>query len=270
MKNQCRLISNLRLPRMYPFSLTDCSVGRFMRNFISLVRTLFGSVSPAELDECVTLCLVAEKFQTFIDALAAVPTGSKLMTSTVQPTSTLVSSASKPVVPSRVARGDLLVQVSLLLVRRVVLILLERKETVNKLYQHLITNKPDIMSIIMNIYFILSKTDLTNSAKSHRNLSSLSVKREGSSQLRRLNFSPVVVWYLSGLGASQWWCFLCRTVSGTPRRFSFLTGEETKEMQFIQRWQIGTSHHVCWSKLSLSPQVVQQFLDLEFNRPTNL
>lgn len=52
---------------MYPFSLTDCSVGRFIRNFISLVRTLFWSVSPAELLECVTLCLVAETFQTFID-----------------------------------------------------------------------------------------------------------------------------------------------------------------------------------------------------------
>lgn len=63
----------MRLPRMYPFSLTDCSVGRFMRNFISLVRTLFGSVSPAELDECVTLCLVAEKFQTFIDTLIVFP-----------------------------------------------------------------------------------------------------------------------------------------------------------------------------------------------------
>lgn len=58
-------------PRMYPFSLTDCSVGRFIRNFISLVRTRFGSVSPAELVECVTLCLEAEKFQTFIDALVA-------------------------------------------------------------------------------------------------------------------------------------------------------------------------------------------------------
>lgn len=112
---------------MYPFSLTDCSVGRFMRNFISLVRTLFGSVSPAELDECVTLCLVAEKFQTFIDTLVVVPTGSKLMTSTVQPTSTLFSSTSKPLIPSRVDGGDLLVHVSVLLVRRVVLILLERR-----------------------------------------------------------------------------------------------------------------------------------------------
>lgn len=46
-------------PRMYPLSLTDCSVGRFMRNFISLVRTLFGSVSPAELDEWLTLGLAA-------------------------------------------------------------------------------------------------------------------------------------------------------------------------------------------------------------------
>lgn len=128
MKNKCRLILNSQhfLPRMYPFSLTDCSVGRFMRNFISLVRTLFWSVSPAELDECVTLCLVAEKFQTFIDTLVVVPTGSKLMTSTVQPTSTLVSSTSKPLIPSRVGGGDLLVHVSVLLVRRVVLIFLER------------------------------------------------------------------------------------------------------------------------------------------------
>lgn len=38
-------------PRMYPFSLTDCSVGRFIRNFISLVRTFLGSLSPTELDE---------------------------------------------------------------------------------------------------------------------------------------------------------------------------------------------------------------------------
>lgn len=112
---------------MYPFSLTDCRVGRFMRNFISLVRTLFGSVSPAELEESVTLCLVAEKFQAFIDTLVVVPTGSKPMTPTVQPTSTLVSTASEPVVPSRVGGGDLLVQVSVLLVRRVVLILLERR-----------------------------------------------------------------------------------------------------------------------------------------------
>lgn len=73
-KNQpgcCEIASILTSPRMYPFSLTDCSVGRFIRNFISLVRTRFGSVSPAELDECVTLCLEAEKFQTFIDALVA-------------------------------------------------------------------------------------------------------------------------------------------------------------------------------------------------------
>lgn len=53
----------LKLPRMYPFSLTDCSVGRFMRNFISLVRTLFWSVSPAELEECMTLGLEAGKCQ---------------------------------------------------------------------------------------------------------------------------------------------------------------------------------------------------------------
>lgn len=115
----------LKSPRMYPFSLTDCSVGRFMRNFISLVRTLFGSVSPAELDECVTLGLLAEKFQTFIDTPLAVPNGSTLMTSTAQPTSTLIGAASKPVVPSRVGAADLVVQVSVLLVRRVVLVLLE-------------------------------------------------------------------------------------------------------------------------------------------------
>lgn len=47
------------LPRMYPFSLTDCSVGRFIRNFISLVRTRLGSLSPAELDEWTTLGLEA-------------------------------------------------------------------------------------------------------------------------------------------------------------------------------------------------------------------
>lgn len=134
MKNKCRLILNSQhlLPRMYPFSLTDWSVGRFMRNFISLVRTLFGSVSPAELDECVTLCLVAEKFQTFIDTLVAVPTGSKRMMSTAQPTSTLVGGASEPLFPSRIGGGDLLVRVSVLLVRRVVLILLERdKPSIN-------------------------------------------------------------------------------------------------------------------------------------------
>lgn len=44
---------------MYPFSLTDCSVGRFIRNFISLVRTFLGSLSPTELDEWTTLGLEA-------------------------------------------------------------------------------------------------------------------------------------------------------------------------------------------------------------------
>lgn len=53
--NDKQLLDFSKLPRMYPFSLMDCSVGRFKRNFISLVRTFFGSVSPAELDECVTL-----------------------------------------------------------------------------------------------------------------------------------------------------------------------------------------------------------------------
>lgn len=70
--NEILVHVEFKLPRMYPFSLTDCSVGRFMRNFISLVRTRFWSVSPAELDECVTLCLLAEKFQTFIDSPVAV------------------------------------------------------------------------------------------------------------------------------------------------------------------------------------------------------
>lgn len=118
----------LSSPLMYPFSLTDCSVGRFMRNFISLVRTLFWSVSPAELVECVTLCRVAEKVQTFIDARFVVPTGSKRMTSTAQPTSTFVSSASQPVVPSRLDGSHLLVRVSVLLVGRVLLILLEHRQ----------------------------------------------------------------------------------------------------------------------------------------------
>lgn len=57
---------------MYPFSFTDCSVGRFMRNFISLVRTLFGSVSPAELDEWLMLGLVAATREDHLETRAVV------------------------------------------------------------------------------------------------------------------------------------------------------------------------------------------------------
>lgn len=46
------------------------------------------------------------------------------MTSTVQPTSTLVGAASKPVVPRSVGAADLVIRVSVLLVWRVVLVLL--------------------------------------------------------------------------------------------------------------------------------------------------
>lgn len=68
-----------KLPRMYPFSLMDCSVGRFKRNFISLVRTFFGSVSPAELDEWVMLGLEAGRHLQMTAGFVAsyVQTGSK-------------------------------------------------------------------------------------------------------------------------------------------------------------------------------------------------
>lgn len=105
-------------------SLTDCSVGLFIRNFISLVRTLLGSLSPTELDEWTTLGLEAaggdEEDDDDEDVNGQGDDGDFRLTPS------LVSTASK-LVPRRccVMGGDLLVELAvLLLLLTLVLVLL--------------------------------------------------------------------------------------------------------------------------------------------------